>query len=178
MSRIGKNPVVVPSEVSIAINDNVVNAKGKLGELSFQFDETQVETKLEENNIVVKPLFDTNKSRALWGTTRAQINNLVQGVSTGFTKELEIVGVGYRAKVQGSTLVLSLGFSHDIDFPIPEGIKIACPSQTEISISGSNKQQVGQVASKIRSYRKPEPYKGKGVRYKDEWILRKEGKKK
>lgn len=178
MSRIGKNPVVVPSDVTVTINDNIVNAKGKLGELSFQFDKNEVETKLEENNIVVKPLSDSNKARALWGTTRAQINNLVVGVSEGFTKELDIVGVGYKAKVQGSTLVLSLGFSHDIDFPIPEGITVKCPTQTEVIISGRNKQQVGQIASKIRGYRPPEPYKGKGVKYKNEWILRKEGKKK
>lgn len=178
MSRIGKNPVVVPSDVTVSINDNIVVAKGKLGELSFEFDKNEVETKLEENKIVINPLSSSNKARALWGTTRAQINNLIQGVSTGFTKELDIVGVGYRAKLQGSKLVLSLGFSHDIDFPIPEGVTVKCPTQTEVIISGSNKQQVGQVASKIRGYRPPEPYKGKGVKYKNEWILRKEGKKK
>jgi large subunit ribosomal protein L6 len=137
-----------------------------------------VAVKLEDGKVTVTPANDTKKARALWGTTRARIQNLVDGVNEGFKKDLEIVGVGYRAQVQGKSLNLQLGFSHDVNYPIPEGIQIKCEKPTSIEISGADKQLVGQVAAEIRGYRPPEPYKGKGVRYADEYILRKEGKKK
>jgi len=177
MSRVGKYPVVVPAGVTVSIDGQTVHAKGKLGELSFDVVD-EVEAKLEDGKVWVNPRAETKFARAMWGTARARINNLVKGVSEGYTKKLDIVGVGYRAAVQGKILKLSLGFSHDVDFPIPEGITIACPQPTQIEVSGNDKQRVGQVASEIRSYRSPEPYKGKGVKYSDERILRKEGKKK
>ena len=179
MSRIGKYPVIIPNGVTVTVENNVVTAKGKLGELSFVFDDSHVATKLEDNKVVVTPLSDSKEARTLWGTTRAQINSLVKGVSEGFKKELELVGVGYKARVEGSNkLVLSLGFSHDVPVEAPKGIKVACPSATQITISGADKQLVGQFASEIRKFRKPEPYKGKGVKYEGEYIRRKEGKKK
>jgi len=177
MSRVGKYPVVVPAGVTVSVEGQTVRAKGKMGELSYDVVE-DVEAKLEDGKVWVKPRNETKFARAMWGTSRARINNLVKGVSEGFTKKLDIVGVGYRAQVQGKTLKLALGFSHDVDFPIPEGIAIACPQPTQIEISGNDKQVVGQVAAEIRAYRGPEPYKGKGVKYADEKILRKEGKKK
>lgn len=177
MSRVGKYPVIVPAGVTVSVEGQTVRAKGKLGELSFLVVD-EVEAKLEEGKVWVKPRNDTKFARAMWGTARARINNLVKGVGEGFTKKLDIVGVGYRAAVQGKVLKLSLGFSHDVDFQIPEGIDIKCPQPTQIEISGTDKQVVGQVASEIRAYRSPEPYKGKGVKYSDEKILRKEGKKK
>lgn len=177
MSRVGKYPVIVPAGVTVSVEGQTVRAKGKLGELSFLVVD-EIEAKLEEGKVWVKPRNDTKFARAMWGTARARINNLVKGVGEGFTKKLDIVGVGYRAAVQGKVLKLSLGFSHDVDFPIPEGIDIKCPQPTQIEISGTDKQVVGQVASEIRAYRSPEPYKGKGVKYSDEKILRKEGKKK
>ena len=177
MSRVGINPVTVPSGVELNIDGAVVTAKGKLGQLSFEFSD-QVFVAFDDGKVTVKPANDTKKARALWGTTRARIANLVEGVSDGFKKQLEIVGVGYRAAVQGNSLNLQLGFSHDVLYPIPEGISIKCEKPTAIEISGADKQQVGQVAAEIRAYRPPEPYKGKGVRYADEYILRKEGKKK
>ncbi|WP_135077473.1 50S ribosomal protein L6 [Terasakiella sp. SH-1] len=177
MSRIGKHPVEVPSGVTVTVNGQDVVAKGKNGELTFTvMDEVAVSQ--EDGKVVVAPKNDSRRARQMWATARTRINNLVIGVNEGFSKELEIQGVGYRAAVKGSNLELQLGFSHDVIVPIPSDLKIACPSQTEITISGADKQKVGQIAAEIRGYRPPEPYKGKGVRYKGEYILRKEGKKK
>ncbi len=178
MSRVGKYPVAVPSGVTVAINGNKVSVKGKLGELSTVVDTSHLSLKLEDNKVVVTPLSESKEARTLWGTTRANINTLVKGVSEGFKKDLELVGVGYKARMQGTTLILSLGFSHDVNFPAPKGIIIACATPTQISISGADKQLVGQTAAEIRKYRKPEPYKGKGVKYTGEYVRRKEGKKK
>ena len=178
MSRVGKYPVVVPAGVELSINNNTVVAKGKLGELSYSYDDSHVAAKFEDGKVSVSPLSQSNASRALWGTTRARINDMIKGVSEGFSKDMELVGVGYKARVEGKNLVLSLGFSHEVVFPAPEGIKITCASPTQISIFGADKQKVGQVAAEIRKYRKPEPYKGKGVKYTDEYVRRKEGKKK
>jgi large subunit ribosomal protein L6 len=178
MSRVGKYPVIVPAGVELSINNNTVVAKGKLGELSFTFDDSHVATKLEDGKVVVSSLSESNTSRALWGTTRARINDLVKGVSEGFTKDMELVGVGYKARLDGKNLVLSLGYSHEIVFKTPADIKITCESPTQIKIFGANKQVVGQVAAELRKYRKPEPYKGKGVKYATETVRRKEGKKK
>ncbi len=177
MSRVGKNPVDVPAGVEVAISGGLVSAKGKLGALEFQATGDVAITQ-EEGKIWVKPVNESKKARSMWGTARSRIQNMVTGVSEGFTKNLEINGVGYRAAVQGQALNLQLGFSHDVAYPIPEGITIKCEKPTAISISGADKQKVGQVAAEIRSYRPPEPYKGKGVKYADEVILRKEGKKK
>jgi len=177
MSRIGLTPVEVPEGVSIDLVGQVMTAKGKLGELSLTFVD-DVEPSLKDGKLWVKPVNDSLRARKMWGTYRSLAGNLVQGVHEGFTKDLQIVGVGYRAQVQGNDVVLQLGHSHEIRFPIPDGIKIDCPTQTEVNISGADKHQVGSVAAKIRSFRPPEPYKGKGVKYKDEQILRKEGKKK
>jgi len=177
MSRIGKNPVEVPDGVNVVIAGQMVTAKGKQGELSATLVD-EVEVSQDGNLISVKTIGDTMRARKMWGMSRTVVNNLVLGVSEGFSKSLEISGVGYRAQVQGKELVLQLGFSHDVRFPIPDGIKIECPDQTHINISGADKQQVGQVAAEIRGYRPPEPYKGKGIKYADEYILRKEGKKK
>lgn len=179
MSRVGKYPVIIPNGVTVSVDNNVVTAKGKLGELSYTFDDSHVATKLEDNKVVITPLSESKTARTLWGTTRARINTLVQGVSEGFKKEMELVGVGYKARVEGSSkLVLSLGFSHDVIFNAPKGISITCASPTQITVSGADKQLVGQVAAEIRKYRSPEPYKGKGVKYVGEYIRRKEGKKK
>ena len=177
MSRVGKNPVEVPSGVEVAISGRLITAKGKLGELSYQFTDL-VSATLDDGKVTVAPINETKHARALWGTTRACVQNLVTGVATGFTKQLEITGVGYRAAVQGKTLNLQLGFSHEISHPIPEGIEIKCEKPTSIAISGMDKQKVGQIAAEIRAYRPPEPYKGKGIRYSDEIVRRKEGKKK
>tara|TARA_R110000868_G_scaffold29889_1_gene110944 strand:+ start:7261 stop:7779 length:519 start_codon:yes stop_codon:yes gene_type:complete len=170
-------PVEVPNGVDLVIAAGEIKAKGKMGELSMSVAD-EVEVSREENLVWVKPLNDSKRARTMWGTTRSLLNNIVVGVSEGFSKKLMITGVGYRAQVQGKDLVLQLGHSHEIRYPIPEGIKIDAPTQTEVVISGANNQVVGQVAAEIRSYRKPEPYKGKGVRYADEIIIRKEGKKK
>jgi large subunit ribosomal protein L6 len=177
MSRVGKNPIDIPNGVELAISGRVVTAKGKLGALSYELSNA-VSAIREDNRVVVQPADDSKAARALWGTARARLQNMVTGVSEGFSKDLEITGVGYRAAVQGQTLNLQLGFSHDINYPIPEGISITCEKPTAIKISGADKQRVGQVAAEIRAYRKPEPYKGKGIKYVDEVILRKEGKKK
>ncbi|MGD1878450.1 MAG: 50S ribosomal protein L6 [Kiloniellaceae bacterium] len=177
MSRVGKNPVEVPSGVEIAVKGGLVSAKGKLGSLDFQATDDVAITQ-EDGKIWVKPANDSKKARAMWGTARSRIQNMVVGVSEGFKKDLEINGVGYRAAVQGQALNLQLGFSHDVAYPIPEGISIKCEKPTAITITGADKQKVGQVAAEIRAYRPPEPYKGKGVKYADEVILRKEGKKK
>ena len=177
MSRVGKNPVEVPSGVTVTIADGKVSAKGKNGEMSMPIH-SEVSVTQEESKVWVKPVSQSKRARQMWGTTRAQINNLVKGVGEGFTKKLEINGVGYKAAVQGKILKLSLGFSHDVDFPIPDDIAIKAESPTVLEISGASKQRVGQIASEIRAYRPPEPYKGKGVKYAGEYILRKEGKKK
>lgn len=177
MSRIGKHPVEVPSGVTVSVNGQEVVAKGKNGELSFTaMDEVVISQ--EDGKVVVAPKNDSRRARQMWATARTRINNLVVGVNEGFSRGLEITGVGYRAAIKGSNLELQLGFSHDVIVPIPSDLKIACPSQTEITISGADKQKVGQMAAEIRAFRPPEPYKGKGVRYKGEYILRKEGKKK
>jgi large subunit ribosomal protein L6 len=177
MSRVGKNPVEVPSGVDVKIDGVLVTAKGKLGELSFQATE-DVNIRLEEGKVWVQPANETKRARAMWGTARARIHNLVAGVSEGYKKALEVTGVGYRAAVQGNTLHLQLGYSHDINYPIPAGLKVVCEKPTSIEISGVDKHMVGQFAANVRGFRPPEPYKGKGIRYADEQILRKEGKKK
>ena len=177
MSRIGKKPVALPSGVTAKVEGQKVSIKGAKGELSFVVPD-DVDVKFENNEIKVDPRNETKRARALWGTSRAQVNNLVVGVTKGFEKKLEITGVGYKAAVAGKKLQLSLGFSHDVNYDIPAGIAIATPKPTEIMVSGIDKRQVGQVAAEIRAYRGPEPYKGKGVRYADEFIFRKEGKKK
>jgi large subunit ribosomal protein L6 len=178
MSRVGKYPVEVPQGVTVTIANDVVTAKGKLGEMSYTLLPEFVDTTVDGNLVTVTPRNQSKRARQMWGTTRARINNLVKGVSEGFEKKLDIVGVGYRAAVQGKSLQLSLGFSHEVLYPIPEGITIKTPAPTQIEISGADKQVVGQVAAEIRGYRPPEPYKGKGVKYSGEQILRKEGKKK
>ncbi|MBT4490357.1 MAG: 50S ribosomal protein L6 [Rhodospirillaceae bacterium] len=177
MSRIGKKPVSVPDGVTVVLANRALTVKGKLGELSMTVVE-QVDISHADDKIVVTPKDQSNVSRSMWGLQRSLAQNLVTGVSEGFVKELEIQGVGYRAALQGKTLRLQLGHSHDINFPIPEGIDIACERPTAIKISGIDKQKVGQVAAKIRAFRPPEPYKGKGVRYVGEYVFRKEGKKK
>ena len=177
MSRVGKNPVTVPDGIDIQIVDQLVRAKGKLGELSVTLPR-EVAISREDNLIWVKPREETKRAQAMWGTSQAILTNMVTGVSEGFSKTLEITGVGYRAAMQGNTLNLQLGYSHDINYAIPEGIEIKCENQTTIEVSGADKQAVGQVAAEIRAFRKPEPYKGKGIRYRGEQILRKEGKKK
>ncbi len=177
MSRVGMVPVEVPSGVDLEIAAGEIKAKGKLGELTMKVVD-DVKVSREDNLVWVKPANDGKRARMMWGTTRSLLSNLVIGVSEGFSKRLLITGVGYRAAMQGKELVLQLGHSHEIRYPLPEGIKVDVPNQTEIVISGPNNQVVGQVAAEIRSYRKPEPYKGKGVRYADEIIIRKEGKKK
>ncbi len=177
MSRVGSSPVTVPDGTDIQINGQLVSAKGKLGELSVELP-NDVEITQDNGELVVKPRSTSQRARMAWGTSRALVNNLVTGVSEGFSKKLEITGVGYRAAVQGQNLNLQLGFSHDVNFPIPEGISINCEGQTTVVVSGMDKQAVGQVAAEIRSYRKPEPYKGKGIKYEGEYIIRKEGKKK
>jgi large subunit ribosomal protein L6 len=177
MSRIGKRPVTIPSGVTAAVDGQTVKMKGPKGQLQFVVHD-DVEVKLDKNVVTVNPRVETNRARALYGTARAQIQNLVEGVTKGFEKKLEITGVGYRAAMQGKNLQLALGYSHDVVFAIPEGIQIAVPKPTEITITGSDIQRVGQVAAEIRAYRPPEPYKGKGVKYVGEFIFRKEGKKK
>ena len=177
MSRIGKKPVAIPSGVTAKVEGQKVSVKGAKGELSFVVPD-DVDVKFEDNEIKVDPRNETKRARALWGTSRAQVNNLVVGVTQGFEKKLEITGVGYKAAVAGKNLQLSLGYSHDVNYEIPAGIAIVTPKPTEIMVSGIDKRQVGQVAAEIRAYRGPEPYKGKGVKYADEFIFRKEGKKK
>ena len=177
MSRIGKKPVAIPTGVTAKIDGQLVSVKGGKGTLSFAAPE-DVAVVLGEGGIEVSPRNETKRARALWGMTRSMVNNLVTGVSKGFERKLEITGVGYKAAVSGKNLQLSLGFSHDVNFPIPEGIAIVAPKPTEVAISGIDKRQVGQVAAEIRALRPPEPYKGKGVKYAGEFIFRKEGKKK
>jgi large subunit ribosomal protein L6 len=177
MSRIGKRPVPIPSGVTATVEGQTVKMKGPKGQLQFVVH-NDVEVKLDKDAVKVNPRFDTNRAIALYGTARAQIANLVAGVTKGFEKKLEITGVGYRAALQGKNLQLALGYSHDVVYAIPEGIQIVVPKPTEITITGTDVQRVGQVAAEIRSYRPPEPYKGKGVKYVGEFIFRKEGKKK
>ncbi|MGF1543450.1 MAG: 50S ribosomal protein L6 [Parvularculaceae bacterium] len=177
MSRIGKQPVEVPSGVTVTVDGQTVKAKGPKGELTFEVVEA-CRVALNDNAVTVTPVDKSKDARAAWGMSRTMISNLVEGVSKEFTKELELVGVGYRAQMKGNSLNLALGYSHEIDFPTPEGLKIATPKPTEIVITGVDKQKVGQAAAEIRAFRPPEPYKGKGVKYKDEFIFRKEGKKK
>ena len=177
MSRIGKHPVQIPAGTTVAKENDVLTVKGKLGELKIQIPEgVSVDVNAEE--VVVKPLSESSQSRMRWGTMRARINNMVLGVSQGFTRKLELIGVGYKAQVQGKELKLSLGYSHDINYKLLEGVTAACPTPTAIELSGFDKQLLGQVASEIRSFRAPEPYKGKGVKYVEETINRKVGKKK
>jgi large subunit ribosomal protein L6 len=177
MSRIGKKPVVIPAGVTAKIEGQLVSVKGGKGALSFSAPD-DVSVALGDAGIAVTPRNDTKRARALWGMTRSMVNNLVTGVSKGFERKLEITGVGYKAAVSGKNLQLSLGYSHDVNFPIPEGIAIVASKPTEVSITGIDKRQVGQIAAEIRSLRPPEPYKGKGVKYAGEFIFRKEGKKK
>jgi len=177
MSRVGKNPVAIPDGVEVNVGEDTITCKGKLGQLSAPVTDL-VKTEVKDGQFWVRPANDSDRARALWGTTRAVVQNMVTGVTEGFTRELEIVGVGFRAQVQGDKLFLQLGFSHDIYYPIPGALTVKCPKPTQVTISGANKQQVGQFAAEIRSLRPPEPYKGKGVKYMGEQILRKEGKKK
>jgi len=177
MSRIGKKAVAVPSGVTAGVEGQTVKIKGPKGALQVVLHD-DVAVKLEGGQIKVDPRSETKRARAQWGTSRTLINNLIAGVTKGFEQRLEINGVGYRAAVQGKNLQLALGYSHDVIFPIPEGITIATPRPVEIVISGSDRQKVGQVAAEIRDFRPPEPYKGKGIKYADERIFRKEGKKK
>jgi large subunit ribosomal protein L6 len=177
MSRIGKKPVAVPSGITANVEGQTVKVKGPKGALSAVLPD-EVTVKLDGGQIKVDPRNDTKRARAQWGTSRTLIANLFAGVTKGFQERLEINGVGYRAAVQGKNLQLALGYSHEIVYPIPEGITIATPRPVEIVITGSDRQKVGQVAAEIRKYRPPEPYKGKGVKYADERIFRKEGKKK
>jgi large subunit ribosomal protein L6 len=177
MSRIGKKPVPVPSGVTANVEGQTGKMKGPKGALQFVVPE-EVSVKLEDGNVQVDPRNESKRARSMWGTSRTLVANLVTGVTKGFERKLEITGVGYRAAVQGKNLQLALGYSHDVIYPIPEGIQIATPKPTEITITGIDSQKVGQVAAEIRGFRPPEPYKGKGVKYAGEYIFRKEGKKK
>ena len=177
MSRIGKKPVPLPKGVTAAVKDGTVSVKGPKGELKLRLV-SEIEAAVGDDGITLTPKSKDDRARSMWGMQRTLVNNLVTGVTQGFTQRLEINGVGYRAAVQGRKLNLQLGFSHDVHYPIPDGITIVAEKPTALAISGSDKQLVGQVASEIRSYRPPEPYKGKGVKYAGEHIRRKEGKKK
>ena len=177
MSRIAKSPIDLPAGVDCKLDGHDVSVKGGKGSMVFSLH-PDVKVEIEDKQVKVSPRSEADPNWAMAGTTRAQINNMVVGVSAGFQRKLELVGVGYRAQAAGKVLKLSLGFSHPVDYPVPEGIEIATPSPTEILVSGYNKQRVGQVAAEIRAFRPPEPYKGKGVRYSDEHVVRKEAKKK
>ncbi len=177
MSRVGKHAVVVPSGVTVEVKGQSVAVKGKLGALSLVAPD-EVTVTLADGKLSVAPKHTTQRARALWGTTRNNLNNMVKGVAEGYRKVLEIEGVGFRAAVQGQDLVLQIGFSHEVKYPIPQGITIKAEKPTVVSISGFDKQKVGQIAAEIRGFKKPEPYKGKGIKYEGEKILRKEGKKK
>jgi large subunit ribosomal protein L6 len=178
MSRIGKKPVAMPSGVSASVEGQTLTVKGPKGTLSMALLDDLVSYTIEDGAISIKPLAVSQRNRAAWGMQRTQVQNLVTGVTEGFTKVLEINGVGYRAAIQGTNLKLQLGYSHDVNFTVPEGIAVKTPDATTIEISGIDRQQVGQVAAEIRRWRKPEPYKGKGIKYRGEFIFRKEGKKK
>jgi large subunit ribosomal protein L6 len=177
MSRIGKKAVQIPSGVEATLNDNVLTVKGPKGSLNMTFV-SEVEAKVEDGAVSVTPRGDGKRARSMWGMQRTMVNNLVEGVTEGIKKTLELNGVGYRAQMQDKNVNLQLGFSHDILYDVMAGVEVKCPNQTTIEVSGIDKQKVGQVAAEIRAYRKPEPYKGKGVKYSDEYIFRKEGKKK
>jgi len=177
MSRIGKKPVAVPAGVTATIEGRTLSVKGPKGTLSMPLAD-EVTYAIENGAVSVQPANDTKRARSFWGMQRTLVQNLIVGVTEGYTRTLNITGVGYRANLQGKNLKLQLGYSHDVDFAVPEGITIATPDQTTINISGIDKQQVGQVAAEIRRWRKPEPYKGKGIKYAGEFIFRKEGKKK
>jgi len=177
MSRIGKRPVALPSGVSAKIEDGKLTVKGSKGELSMSTSDL-VTYEISDEEVSVQPINKSQKARQFWGMQRTLVQNLVDGVTEGFTKVLEITGVGYRAQAQGKKLKLQLGFSHDVDLDVPEGVEVKTPDQTTVEISGIDKQKVGQFAAEIREWRKPEPYKGKGVKYRGEYIFRKEGKKK
>jgi large subunit ribosomal protein L6 len=177
MSRIGKKPVPVPTGVTVNLSGQNISVKGPKGELKLALVE-HVLAKLEDGKVAVNPRDQTKLARSCWGMSRTMISNMMKGVTQGYSRQLEINGVGYRANVQGKVLQLNLGYSHDVNYPIPEGIDIKTPKPTEIVVSGIDKQRVGQVAAEIREFRGPEPYKGKGVKYSDERIFRKEGKKK
>jgi large subunit ribosomal protein L6 len=177
MSRVGKYPVPVPAGVQVTLAGRTLKAKGKLGELSLDLTDA-VEVEVRANEVAVSPKGSDTRSRTLWGTTRSLVNGMVIGVSSGYSKTMEITGTGYKAAMQGNELVLNLGYSHEIRYPAPAGIKISCEKPTSVKVEGIDKQKVGQVAAEIRAYRGPEPYKGKGIKYDNEVILRKEGKKK
>ena len=178
MSRIGKHPVAVPQGVTVTVDGNTVQAKGKLGELRSVLPR-EVAVALEDGRVVVRPRdAEERRARAMWGLSRTLVQNMVTGVAEGFSKRLDISGVGYRAAVDGRILNLQLGYSHEIKFAIPEDVRIVCETPTTVTVSGADRQRVGQIAAEIRSFRKPEPYKGKGIKYSDEKIRRKEGKKK
>ena len=178
MSRIGKKPVPMPSGVTATVEGQVLTVKGPKGTLSMQLLDDLVKYEIAEGEIRVTPLVSAQRNRAAWGMTRTNVQNLVTGVTEGFTKVLEISGVGYRAQAQGRNLRLQLGYSHDVNFPVPEGVEVKTPDPNTVEITGIDKQKVGQVAAEIRRWRKPEPYKGKGIKYRGEYIFRKEGKKK
>ncbi|WP_379921010.1 50S ribosomal protein L6 [Erythrobacter sp. R86502] len=176
MSRIGKKPVAIPGGVMATIDNGTLTVKGPKGTLTMGLSDL-IDYKVEDGEISVKPANDSRQARAFWGMQRTLVSNLVEGVTDGFTKVLVIKGVGYRANAQGRNLKLQLGYSHDVDLPVPEGLEVKTPDQTTVEISGSDKQAVGQFAAEIRRWRKPEPYKGKGIAYRGEYIFRKEGKK-
>jgi large subunit ribosomal protein L6 len=177
MSRIGKRPVPLPSGVTATTEGQILTVKGPKGQLELQMRD-EIAYEIGDDGIMVKPANDTNEARAFWGMQRTLVDNLITGVTEGFVKTLEISGVGYRAAAQGRNLRLQLGYSHDVNFPVPEGIEVKTPDPNTVEISGIDKQKVGQVAAEIRRWRKPEPYKGKGIKYRGEYIFRKEGKKK
>ncbi len=177
MSRVGKHPVRIPEGVTVELAGQTLTAKGRLGALSLAVS-GEVSATITDGAVRLAPKDDTKQARAMWGTTRALINNMVTGVAQGFTRNLEINGVGYRAAVQGRNLNLQLGYSHDINYPIPADVTIACERPTAIAVTGADRQRVGQIAAEIRAFRPPEPYKGKGIKYAEETVRRKEGKKK
>ena len=177
MSRIGKKAVPIPGGVTATIDNGTLTVKGPKGSLSMGMSDL-ISYKVEDGEIAVNPANDSKQARAFWGMQRTLVSNLVEGVTDGFSKTLEISGVGYRAKAQGKTLKLELGFSHDVDLAVPEGLEVKTPDQTTVEVSGIDKQAVGQFAAEIRKWRKPEPYKGKGIKYRGEYVFRKEGKKK
>ena len=178
MSRIGKKPVAMPAGVSANVEGQTLTVKGPKGTLSMQLLDDLVKYEIADGEIRVTPLVDAQRNRAAWGMQRTNVQNLVTGVTEGFSKKLLISGVGYRAQAQGRNLRLQLGYSHDVNYPVPEGVEVKTPDANTVEISGIDKQKVGQVAAEIRRWRKPEPYKGKGIKYRGEYIFRKEGKKK
>ena len=177
MSRVGKKPVAIPSGVNASVEGQMVKVKGPKGALQLMLHD-DVSAKVESGGVKIDPKYETKRARAMWGTYRSLVANLIEGVAKGYERRLEISGVGYRAALQGKNLQIQLGYSHDIVYPVPDGITITLPKVTEVVVAGIDRQKVGQVAAEIRSFRKPEPYKGKGVKYSDEFIFRKEGKKK